>query len=104
MLWRMRRDDGFTLIELLIVIIILGILATIVIFATGTFNSDSKTAACKSNAKIMNTAESAYAAQHGGTFPHGDMTKLSGYLADPIPTTGNGSVAYNSATTKWECA
>src|SRR5689334_8397850 len=104
MLRRRPSDDGFTLIELLIVIIILGILATIVIFATGTFSEDSKTAACKSNAKIMNTAESAYAAQHDGFFPHGDMTKLSGYLADPIPTTGNGSVTYNSDTTRWECA
>ena len=98
------EDDGFTLIELLIVIIILGILATIVIFASGTFTSDSNTAACTSNAKIMNTAEGAYAAQHPGQFAQGDVTKLTGYLADPIPTASPGAVVYDSSASKWVCA
>jgi len=99
---RKRADDGFTLIELLIVIIILGILATIVLFATGTFSSDSKTSACKANAKIMNTAEGGYAAQHEGGSSGGDVSKLQPYLADTIPTSGTGAVKF--AGGKWVCA
>jgi len=43
---RARRDEGFTLIELLIVILILGILAGIAVFASGPFR-DKATAACQ---------------------------------------------------------
>lgn len=40
-----QREDGFTLIELLIVILILGVLAGIAVFASGPFR-DKATAAC----------------------------------------------------------
>ena len=36
-----RNEEGFTLIELLIVIIVLGILAAIVVFAVGSTKSDA---------------------------------------------------------------
>jgi len=98
------REGGFTLIEILLVLIILGILATIVIFGVGTFTGDSKTSACESNAKIMNTAEAAYAASHPGEFAHGDTTKLSALIADPLPTSGVGAVAYDSGSGKWGCS
>ena len=97
-------DDAFTLIEILLVIIILGILATIVILASGGFASDSKAGACNANARIMNTAEAAYAAQHPGSFAHGDTTKLAQYIGDPMPTSGDGAVSYDAASGLWGCA
>jgi len=48
-----RNEDGFTLIELLIVIIVLGILAAIVVFAVGSTRSDSVKSACKTNEKAI---------------------------------------------------
>lgn len=59
------REDGFTLIELLIVIVILGILAGIVVFAVGTATTDSKLSACKADKKTLSTALEAYKAKKG---------------------------------------
>ena len=100
---RAANESGFTLIELLIVIIILGILATIVLFATGTFTSDSKTAACKANAKILNIAEAAYAAaNNGGVSDHSYASggQLAPYLQDTIDSTN--APTYSGTT--WQCA
>ena len=58
---RARREDGFTLIELLIVIVVLGILAGIVLFAVGNTKSDAQAASSKTNAKICANAKSAAA-------------------------------------------
>ncbi len=71
-LFKKKRDEeeGFTLIELLIVIVILGILAAIVVFAVGGTGQNAAVAACKADAKSLETALEAYKAQSGsGTFP-----------------------------------
>jgi general secretion pathway protein G len=60
-----RQDDGFTLIELLIVIVILGILAGIVVFAVGGITDRGQTSACKSDKKTLQVAEEAAFAQGG---------------------------------------
>jgi prepilin-type N-terminal cleavage/methylation domain-containing protein len=52
-------EDGFTLIELLIVIVILGILAGIAIFAVSAFQSDAKTACTQANGRIDATVSAA---------------------------------------------
>ena len=58
-----RDEKGFTLIELLIVIVILGVLAGIVVFAVGAFNDDGKAAACKSDVKNVEIAQEAFYAK-----------------------------------------
>jgi len=62
---KMRQEEGFTLIELLIVIVILGVLAGIVVFAVGAFNNDGNTAACKADKKNIEIAAEAYLAKVG---------------------------------------
>lgn len=60
-----RGEGGFTLIELLIVIVILGILAAIVVFAVQNLTKQSANSACQSDYKTTETAAEAYKAQVG---------------------------------------
>jgi len=59
-----EREDGFTLIELLIVIVVLGILAAVVVFALGGVTGKSVISACNADAKTVQTAMAAYEAQN----------------------------------------
>jgi len=60
-----EREDGFTLIELLIVIVVLGILAAVVVFALGSVTSKGAVSACNADVKTVQTAIAAYNAQNG---------------------------------------
>jgi general secretion pathway protein G len=73
---RKAKDEGFTLIELLIVIIILGILAAIVVFAVGSTRGDSLKATCKTDVKAIQLSAEAYKTKNG---------------AYPVKTTGSGA-------------
>ena len=58
-----QEESGFTLIELLIVIVILGVLAGIVVFAVGGITDRGNVAACKTDVKTAEVASEAYYAQ-----------------------------------------
>ena len=78
---RREAQGGFTLIELLIVIVILGILAAIVVFAVQNLASSSATASCGSDLKTVETAVEAYKAQEG-FYP--TATAVTGPPAIPV--------------------
>lgn len=87
---REQRSDaaGFTLIELLIVIVILGVLAAIVVFAVGNTGKDSSKSACKSDAKTVETAQEAYKAEHTSAYAASVAAlKAAGYLKEDITST-----------------
>ena len=72
MLKQLRSDQdqniierGFTLVELLIVIVILGILAGIVVFAVGNLTSSAQSNSCSQEKSTIITADEAYKAQTG---------------------------------------
>jgi general secretion pathway protein G len=63
-----NQDKGFTLVELLIVIVILGILATVTVFAVRGITTQGKSTACAADKKTIEVAAESYMAQ-SGTYP-----------------------------------
>jgi prepilin-type N-terminal cleavage/methylation domain-containing protein len=101
-------ERGFTLVELLIVIVILGILAGIVVFAVGNLTSNAKTNACNTEKSTIVAAAEAYKAQNG-SYPAGmsTLTSGSGALLKSTPVNytidGSGNVTVTTAGTAAGC-
>ena len=74
------KDDegGFTLVELLIVIIVIGILASIVIFAVGNTKGDADAAKTSADNKICRTANAAAQAKYGTGYT---LTNVNEFLS-----------------------
>ena len=97
-----NQDEGFTLIELLIVIVILGILAAVVVFAVGGIADRGDASACKADRATVEVAVEAYRAQKG-VYPSGvgDLTLNQAFLRGPSTyfTVGNGNGAVTATGT-----
>ena len=66
---RIQQQKGFTLIEILIVIILIGILATIIIPQIKISSDDAKLNTLKTNLARMRRAIDIYHQQHNNTYP-----------------------------------
>lgn len=89
-----REESGFTLIELLIVIVILGILAAVVVFAVGGVSDKGTTSACKADVKTVTTAAEAFYAKNGNYAPNIAGLVTGGFL-NSAPATTNYVVTYS---------
>lgn len=85
-----RNEEGFTLIELLIVIIVLGILAAIVVFAVGSTRDDAAASACQTDVKSIQLSAEAMKTKNGSyplTAAKADLADASkGGLLKAVPT------------------
>ena len=77
-----KKDKGFTLVELLIVIVILGILATVTVFAVQGITDQGKTSTCAADKKTYEVAIEAYWAQEG-EYPADENALSPGFLRSP---------------------
>ena len=93
-----KNDEGFTLIELLIVIVILGILAAIVVFAVRGVTDRGNESACEADRQTLEVAVEAYFAQYGGNSIPGTQEQAlvdAGFirdLSDNYDVNANGDV------------
>lgn len=78
-----KNDEGFTLVELLIVIVILGILAAVVVFAVGGITDRGQENACEVGKRTLETAVEAYYADNG-SYPTG-IAQLQGGFIREVP-------------------
>jgi prepilin-type N-terminal cleavage/methylation domain-containing protein len=89
---RQSKDEkGFTLIELLIVIVILGILAGVVIFASGQFADSGKREACETTRQTVKTSAEAFRA-------NGGIAAYPAAWADIVPYFDLNGVAFTVGT------
>ncbi|MEV6272300.1 prepilin-type N-terminal cleavage/methylation domain-containing protein [Kribbella sp. NPDC051936] len=71
-----KNESGFTLIELLMVIVILGVLAGIVVFAVSGIQDRGAASACKTEVSTVATAQEAYYAKTDPGVYAGSLTVL----------------------------
>ncbi len=97
---RVQRDprrDGFTLIELLIVIVILGILATVVVFAVGGISDRGELSACDTDERTLATAVEAYFGEFETT-----VVPSSGSPTDDYETTLKNAGFLHGVSRHWD--
>ncbi len=81
-------ESGFTLIELLIVIVVLGILAAIVVFALGGVTNQSVISACNSDGRTVDIAVQAAISENPTTYPTTTATWKTDLLSSSALTGG----------------
>jgi general secretion pathway protein G len=97
-------ESGFTLIELLIVVVVMGVLAAVVIFALSGISSKSAVADCNTDAKTVQLAITTFQNQnptYTSAITSGVLTgtNYGGPYLQSWPSTGNGyTVSLSGAT------
>jgi prepilin-type N-terminal cleavage/methylation domain-containing protein len=76
-----KQDKGFTLVELLIVIVILGILASVTVFAVRNITDKGQENSCKVEKRAIETAIEAYYVANSSN-PTGLADLVPNYLKD----------------------
>jgi len=80
-----KKDRGFTLVELLIVIVILGILAPVTVFAARGITDKAQTNSCATEKRAIETAFEAYYADNQADAP--SLAALSPDYMRTVPPT-----------------
>lgn len=91
---RSATEAGFTLVELLVVVVILGILSAVVVFAVRGSDDKGKAAASATDERILRTAQEAFCATYGryaqnmGELVSGppEIPGAKGFLSEPSKT------------------
>jgi general secretion pathway protein G len=96
-------QKGFTLVELLVVIVILGILAAVVVFAVGGSTDKAQDSACEAELSAVETAVEAYRASVG-SYPGSasDLTAANSKFLRSTPE--NHTVSGSTVTATGDCA
>jgi len=90
-------EEGLTLIEMLIVVLILGILATIVILGISAFQGTGEHEACDATSKTVEAAAAAYYAKNGSWPTIAQLTGASPPYLKSTPKASWG-IAINGGT------
>lgn len=94
-------EKGFTRVELLVVIVILGILAGVVVFAISGISDKDSTSACKAEARTVERALESYNDQFGA-YPTGTTGLIPRFLEsapENVDVSGGGGTV--RPTLKW---
>lgn len=83
---KLKSEEGFTLIELIVVIVIIGILSAIVVFALRGSTDTAKVAKCKQNGSTMIAALDSYYSATGVFPPATGATVTSGNYSNSAIT------------------
>jgi len=91
-----KQDKGFTLVELLIVIVILGILATVTVFAVRGITARSQDNACDVEQRALATAVEAYYVDENQTLPT-DLADLAPEFVKEAPAAADFTLGTDGA-------